>query len=163
VTVSDIRDWQISGEVKPLGEMNSRYNRYIIDNDDIVIGKVPAPFKEAVAQIPEGKIYVASVNCYILKVDKSKCDPYYLMAFLCSKLGQEQISRILTGVTLRTITIEGLEKIQVPMVSLEKQKIFAEAFKKKINFTHISRLQVEKAVQDTEGAFDTFMKEEEKC
>jgi len=160
VTVSDISDGRIADELKPLPGSAEQYSRYVIEDGDVVIGKVPAPFKVAVAKAPEKAILVASVNLYILKVDRKKCDPHYLQAYLCSNLGQAQISGILKGNVLLTIPAEGLARIPFPMRPLEEQKAFADKFREKLQFVRVARMQADKAARDAETAFDAFLAKE---
>lgn len=161
VTVSDISDGRIGDELKALPGSPDLYARYAIEDGDVVIGKVPAPFKAAVAKVPEGATLVASVNLYILKVNKEKCDPHYLQAYLCSKLGQAQISGILKGTVLLTIPAEGLARIPFPMRPLEEQRAFADKFREKLQFIRIARMQADKAARDAEAAFDAYLAKED--
>lgn len=162
VKVSDIRDGQIMDDLSPLGGAPEQYARYVIEDGDVLLGKVPAPLKAAVAMVPKGVTLVASVNLYILKLNKEKCDPYYLQAYLSSKLGQAQIATAVTGVALQTITADGLLKIPFPALTLEEQRAFAEEFKKKLKFARMIREQAEKAAMEAESAFDAFVAGEDK-
>lgn len=161
VTVSDICDGRISDSLKPLPGAPGQYSRYVIEDGDVIVGKVPTPFKAAVAEVPDGVTLVASVNLYILKVDKSKCDPYYLQAFLCSKLGQAQLADKLKGNVLLTLPAEGLARIPFPKLPLEEQEAFADTFIQKLEFVKVARKQAEKAAKEAETAFDAFLAKED--
>lgn len=161
VTVSDICDGRISDTLKPLPGDPRQYARYVIEDGDVIVGKVPTPFKAAVAEVPDDVTLVASVNLYILKVDKCKCDPYYLQAYLCSKLGQAQLADKLKGNVLLTLPAEGLARIPFPMLPFEEQKAFADTFIKKLEFVRVARRQAEKAAKEAETAFDAFLAKED--
>ena len=160
VTVSDICDGRISDTLKPLPGDPAQYARYVIKDGDVIVGKVPTPFKAAVAEVPDGVTLVASVNLYILKVDKSKCDPYYLQAYLCSKLGQAQLADKLKGNVLLTLPAEGLARIPFPMLPFDEQEAFADTFIQKLEFVKVARKQAEKAAKEAETAFDAFLAKE---
>ena len=66
VTVSDICDGRISDTLKSLPGDPAQYARYVVKDGDLIVGKVPTPFKAAVAEVPEGITLVASVNLYIV-------------------------------------------------------------------------------------------------
>ncbi len=161
VTVSDICDGRISDTLKPLPGDPAQYARYVIEDGDLIVGKVPTPFKAAVAEVPEGITLVASVNLYILKVDREQCDPYYLQAYLCSKIGREQISSILKGNVVLAISAEGLKKIPFPKLPPADQRAFAQRFREKLEFVHVARMQAEKAAKEAETAFDAFLSKED--
>lgn len=160
VTVSDIIDGRISDELKPISGDKETYAKYIIEDGDVLISKVPSPSKVAVAEVPEETTLVASVNLYVLKVDRGKCDPYYLQAYLCSKLGQAQISSVLKGTVLLSIAAKDLASIPFPMLPLEQQKALADKFRDRLRFAHVTRMQAEKTLKEAFDSFDAFLKEE---
>ena len=62
-------------------------------------------------------------SVYLLRIkENSKILPEYLAVYLNSIPGQRNLSGILTNGTIRTLLKRDLEKISIPIPSVEKQK-----------------------------------------
>lgn len=96
--------------------------------DDIIIsreapmgaaGIVPAAFKCCLGQ-----------RVVLLKPNKIKVDPYYLLYAFLSKPVQNQISQInKTGSIVSNLNIKDLKRLQIPIIDLKSQRIIANKVK----------------------------------
>ena len=78
-----------------------------------VVGIVPKGFKCCLGQ-----------RLVLLKVDRSKCDPQYLLYALLSNIVQVQIHRIdLTGSIVSNLNIPDMKKLLIPMVNENMDKV----------------------------------------
>ena len=150
----DIQDGEISDDLPFLGELDPRLERHCIEDGDVLISKNGAPFKIAVAEVPEGARILANGNLYMLKVDRDSIDPYYLAAFLSSNKGMEVLSRAVVGVTIPSIPLRNLREIPVPVPPLEEQAEIAAEYQGKIDEIRVLRLRVKRAVDDMRTLFD---------
>lgn len=82
--------------------------------------------------IPEDYPYnEANINehVFILRC-KDNIDPYYLLTFLMSDIGQIQIEREISGATIMGITKDSLKNILIPIPSVSIQNSISNKYKK---------------------------------
>ena len=108
--------------------MDPKFEKYLVKDGDLLISKSGAPFKIAVARVPEGRRILANGNLYIVHVDRDKINPYYLAAFLMSPLGRESLDRGTVGTSIPNIPVKNLLGIQVPLEDSNRQKSVADAY-----------------------------------
>ena len=129
LTLSDICNGHIEENLTAIADINLNTNKYFVNNLDIVISK-SAPFKTAV--MDKSNLLsktIASDNMYILKLDTTKIEPYYLKAFFESEEGQKELKKVSSGTTTHILTKEQLENLQIPMTSLAEQHKIANEYK----------------------------------
>ena len=110
----DFHKKQIKSKIKPLD--------IILVKDGATTGKVGIipeeyPFKEA--NINE--------HVFILRC-KKHINPYYILAFLLSEIGQTQIEREISGATIMGITKDSLKNILIPLPSPNTQILIANEY-----------------------------------
>ena len=65
--------------------------KYCIKNNSLVISKNGAPVKIAVASVEEGRKILANGNLYVIELDETKVNPYFvkdydpLSGYICTK------------------------------------------------------------------------------
>lgn len=69
---------------------------------------------------------VAASSLFILRIKDDRVLPEYLSIYLNSEAGQSSIQKILTGSTIKTVLRGALEKLSMPIPSLEIQKMIVE-------------------------------------
>ncbi len=126
--LSDMSKGIISDKLPYLNKLEKRYEKYCANNRDIILSKNGYPVKTAVTNISGDEKILVNGNLYIIEIDKSKAEPYYLKAYFDSEKGQAQLKSICVGVTLPNIPIEALKKLQIPMCSLSEQKKIADKY-----------------------------------
>lgn len=105
----------------------SRTRRAIPEEGDIVISR-EAPIGMA-AIIPKGLKCCLGQRLVLLKVNKKKCDPYYLLMVLMSEFVQKQFKRAdVTGSIVSNLCIPDLKNITIPLIE-EGQSSVAHIFK----------------------------------
>ena len=144
LTLANIKDGMITDDLTPIREIDKRYEKYCIKDGDILLSKNGQPFKVTVASIKNDEKILATGNLFIITVDRTKVNPYYIKAFLDSTAGVAELKSITVGSTIPTIGISQLNTIRIPMISLEKQE---ELAKKYIDLLHEIDL-LQKAVAD---------------
>lgn len=125
--LQDIVDGKIASQLPYIKEIDKKYRDAVLVNNDIVISKL-TPFKIGLVQVEDGRKILANGNLFRLTVNPDKMNPVYVMLFLSSPEGQEQLSKYVKGTVMRTISIKDLKLIQIPMIDMEKQNAIAEKY-----------------------------------
>lgn len=125
--LQDIVDGKIANQLPYIKEIDKKYRDAVLANNDIVISKL-TPFKICLVHVDDGEEILANGNLFRLTVDPKKMNPVYVMLFLSSPEGQEELSKYVKGTAMRTISIKDLKLVQIPMIDMEKQNEMAEQY-----------------------------------
>ena len=128
--------------------------RYCLSNHCLVLSKNGYPYKIAVAEVKDGHKILASGNLYIIEVDEEQVDPYYLAALFSSDLGTALLKSISVGATVPNIGVGQLEKLLIPIPSLEKQKEISEKYQIAKDELTLLQLKMEIARNKMTHAFE---------
>lgn len=119
---SDIQDGIIAGRMQALSYIEKNFEKYCIQDRNLVISKVGFPYKVIVAEVDDSARVLANANLFIIELDESKADPYYLKAFFESEEGQACLRRITVGATIPSIGVKELKTMRIPLPSIEVQR-----------------------------------------
>lgn len=105
----------------------SRSSSYILNNDVLLISRATGPgsFRATVFESKEKNI-IASSSIFIIRITDKNILPKYISIYLNSRDGQNDLVQLLSGSYLKTVPRKNLEELQIPIPSLQKQKIFIE-------------------------------------
>ena len=95
-----------------------------LKNDDVLLvarGLKAGAFRSAVFK-SEALNVIASASVVIIRVYSSDVIPEYVSLYLNSKEGQDALAGIVTGSYIGALPRKELEKIKIPIPSLEKQR-----------------------------------------
>lgn len=99
-----------------------RIRRAIPEEGDIIVSR-EAPMG-VVAIVPKGLKCCLGQRLVLLKVDRTKCEPYYLLSVLMSKFVQTQFRRAnATGSIVSNLCIPDLENLVIPVIDKEQCNI----------------------------------------
>lgn len=143
--LANIQDGMINDDLPYLKSMEDKYKKYCLKNKDIVLSKTPTPIKIAVADVPAGKEILANGNLYIITVDETKVDPYYLKAFLESNHGEAALKKITSGTVIPTIPVEQLKEMRIPLPPMEEQHKVALEYQACATEVKLLKRKIEKA------------------
>lgn len=143
--LGDICDGIIGGNLSHLGKLDPKTQKQWLRTGDLVISKNGAPFKVAVADVPEDRKVLANGNLYIIRLDPSKADPYYVAAFLASEDGKEVMNRETVGTAIPNLPLANLRRMQISLPPLEKQKRIGELYHARLDEIEVLRIKLEKA------------------
>ena len=130
-----IRNYNISGGQLDLSKLSyvdeetyqNRIKRARPVEDDIIISR-EAPMGE-VCLVPKNFKCCLGQRLVLLKVDKEKCNPHYLLYALLSPYVQAQIKRIdQTGSIVSNLNIPDLKKLSIPVIRKNQDDV-AECLK----------------------------------
>ena len=154
LNLGNISDGGIDDELPNLSSLDPKLEKYCIRDGNVLISKSGAPFKVAVAEVPEGRKVLANGNLYVLEVDRDKIDPHYLAAFFLSPAGKELLAREAVGTAIPNVPIRALSAIKVPLLDADRQKAIANAYLAKTDEIKVLKLRLEKARGEIADLFD---------
>lgn len=134
IMISNISDGDIFfTDNQYLKDIQANVKKFCIRNNSIVLTKTGSPdFKSAVVKVAEGTEILATGNMFILEIDETKANPYYLQALFDSELGRALFKSIYVGSVIPTISLEKLRKLEIPLPSPEEQNIIGEKYKEEL-------------------------------
>lgn len=126
-----------------------RTKRAIPEFEDIIFSR-EAPVGMA-AIVPKDLKCCLGQRLVLLKVDKEKCNPHYLLYMLLSKFVQKQFQKAdSTGSVVSNLRISDLREIEIPMLEHQENITnFLRAFDKQISNYEDINLLLEKQIQMT--------------
>lgn len=154
LNLGNISDGSIDDDLPNLSTLDTKLEKYRIHNGDVLISKSGAPFKVAVAEVPEDRKIIANGNLYVLSVNRDKIDPHYLAAFFSSPSGKELLAREAVGTTIPSVPIKALSSIKVPLEDADRQKTIADAYLAKTDEIKLLKLRLSRARQELTDLFD---------
>ena len=152
--LSNIRDGLIDEKLPYLTEIEPKYEKYCLKNDDLILSKNGYPYKIAVASVKGGQKILANGNLYIIEVDRDRANPYYLKAFFESEHGVSALKSITVGATIPNIGVEMLKNLVIPLPSLEEQNRIAQKYQATLDEISVLKLRLENAVNRLYHIFD---------
>lgn len=130
--LSNIKEGFIDDELPYLSEIDPRWERFCLQPNDLILAKIGYPFKVAIASVMKQKI-VANGNLFIIRLDETVADPYYIKAFLESETGITLLKSIAVGAAMPNLSAEAIRNMQIDLPPLEKQKVIANRYRAKQN------------------------------
>ena len=152
--LSNIKDGLIDENLPYLKELNEKYYKYCIKDKNIVMSKNGYPFKVAVFENKGNKNILANGNMFVIEIDESKMNPYYIKVFLDSEAGIAALKSITVGTTIPNIGQESLKKIIIPNISLEEQQTIVNNYLAKKDEIEYLKKQLVKAIDSLNHIID---------
>ena len=143
--LSDIQSGQISKELRYLTGIEDNLTKYCIKNNSLIISKSGTPIKNAVATIEKDKKVLATGNLYVIELDESKANPYFIKAFLDSDIGSASLKSISAGAVIPNISVEALKNMIIPLPSMKIQNEIANNYLATIDEINYLRSKLSKA------------------
>ena len=111
----------------PVGDIPDNQRRYLAEAGDIVLNKM-RPFSTAILRFEEGDDKaLPSGNLFTIRLDRSKADPQYVLAYLMGEDGQEQLMRAAYSHATPSITKADLEGIEIAVDTMAEQERVSKA------------------------------------
>ena len=152
---ADIQDGLIIGPLQYLSYIEGNFEKYCINDRNLIISKIGAPnYKIAVATVAEGHKLLANANLYVIELDESKVDPYYLKAYLESAEGQVRFKNIAAGTTVLSIGVKDLKAMIIPLPSMEEQQRIAARYKAAMEDVLRLRNELQEATERMKRVFE---------
>ena len=138
-----------------LNSIPEKYEKYCVPDNSIVISKIGSPnVKSAVVHTEENKKLLANGNLFVIEVDDTKVDPYFIQAFFVSELGIATFKSILSGGVISSISMDKLKKIIIPLPDISIQRQIANQYKATIDEIKILNRKLERANSKLSHIYD---------
>ena len=131
LTLTNINDGiiELNNNEQYLTMIPEKLEKYCIKNNSFLIPKIGTPpYKLAIAQVNDDIKILPNGNFFIIELDESKINPWYLVAFFTSDLGVEYLKYRYKGNIISHLSISDLEKIVIPLYELEEQNKIAQKY-----------------------------------
>ena len=153
VNVNNVNDGMIDEKLPCLRSLDEKYKPYCAADNALLISKVG--WKTAVVKLKEGEELLVSNNFFIVEIDESKVDPYYLQAYLESPEGRQQLKSKSSGGAREFITVKVLKDIEIPLLTIKEQKAVVNRFKAALKAIRMHRDKLRDAREKMKHAFET--------
>ena len=131
-----------------LTELPKSLEKFVIPDNAIVLAKMASPtFRSAVVNSDNEHTVVATGNLFIIEIDESKADPYYIQAFFDSAAGEAAVDYVAGGSTIRSISTEAVKNIVIPLPSLDEQKIIAQKYQAALDEYTVLKRKLKKVME----------------
>ena len=139
--LANIQNGIIDNKLPYLSSIEPKYEKYCLKNNDLILSKNGYPYKVAVASVKDGQRILANGNLYIIELDESRANPYYIKAFFDSEQGIAALKSITVGATIPNIGVDKLKNVMIPLPSMEEQSRVAQKYQAtldELSLIHIS-------------------------
>ncbi len=155
LSLSDIQDGMICESLPYLMGIEKKLEKYCIPNQSLLISKNGQPVKIAIAKVEAGHYLLANGNLYVIELDTSRVNPYFVKAYLESDDGAEALLRCAKGAIIPTIPVEELKKLIIPLPAFDIQSRVAEKYQAKMDEIVTLKHKLQKASADLKSVFQT--------
>lgn len=144
--LANIQDGIIDDKLPYLSSIDSKYEKYCLKNNSLILSKNGYPYKVAVASVKEGQRILANGNLYIIELDEEKANPYYIKAFFESEQGNAVLRSITVGGVIPNIGINKLRQVEIPIPSMAEQERIAQKYQATLDEISVLKLRLKKAI-----------------
>lgn len=142
--LQNINEGLIEEKLPSLKTIDPRYEKYCIQDNNLILSKIGSPFKVGLAHVEPGEKILANGNLYFIELDESKINPVFVKAFLESEPGQAQLSKLSKGSAMMSISIRDLNQLRIPNISRKEQEKIASQYLELCDDIVILQKQLEK-------------------
>lgn len=137
-------------------ELPKALEKFVVPNNSIVLSKMASPtFRSAVVNSDNGHFIIATGNLYIIVIDESKADPYYIQAFFDSIAGEAALNYASGGSVVKTISVEAVKNIMIPLPPLDEQKLIAQKYQAALDEYTILKRKMQKVLKRKRTLLDS--------
>ena len=127
----DIKDNHLSSDLKALKKLDSKFESIVLkDGDILLVMAMTENLKVACVENLKGKQIIPASNIYIIRLDQKKILPLYFKMLLETKQALQIFEAFCGGTVLKAISVEFLNKLEIPLPSLEEQNDFVRKYRK---------------------------------
>ena len=131
----------------------------VLVDKDILITRVGSNLQTAIYLKDENESAIVDQSILVVRTDKDKMDPYYLLAFLQSDIGKERLKNLYTGNTISQLSVQNLRTYNVPSLPLKEQKILGIQYKHQQEKILQAKLQFEILLEENNEQINDWFKE----
>lgn len=152
--LSNIQNGMIDSKLPYLSIIEPKYEKYCLKNNNLILSKNGYPYKVAIAKIDNDQKIIANGNLYVIELDESRVNPYFVKAFFESEQGISALKSITVGATIPNIGVDKLKRVDIPLPPMEEQERIAQKYQATLDEIAILKLRLEKAMSRLYHIFD---------
>lgn len=127
--------------------------KYGLKDQDILISTKSSNIKIAMFRAVPNEIVLASSSFIVLRVNKTKSNPFYVYAFLLSQEAKLGLESLQTGIRIRNLTIQNAKKLKVPMLPKDQMENIGLALESNLKAIKEKEAEIRKIKSDNEKLF----------
>ena len=130
-SAKDIQDNQLSKELKALKSLDENLESIVLKEDDILlVMAITGSLKVACVEKLDGRKIIPASNIYIIRLNRSKILPTYFKMLLETEQALKNFDAFASGTAIRAISVDYLNKLQIPLPALEVQNELVKKYRK---------------------------------
>lgn len=129
-----------------------------LEDLDIIITRAGSSLNVAIYKQIEGMQVFVDENFFVIRAIKEKVDPYYLISFLQSDMGQRYLLSAYTGTTIKRINQKNLSKLQIPQLAKSQEDEIASKTRHYNQEIDRLRFELEKIEKEKEEKLNGWFK-----
>ena len=137
----------IADNLKIIDTQGKDFSKFLLQDGDLLLSARGDNTKIAVAKIEKNEKIIPNGSIVVVRTMKEKLDPKYLYIFLNSNQGQLILKTIKTGITIPSLNIGPLAKVEVKCPSMKEQQQVIDKYDIKLELYKISKAKTEKLKQ----------------
>ena len=127
----DIKDNRLVSELQPLKELDKKLETIALKEGDVLlVMAMSGTLKVACVENLEGRKIIPASNIYIIRLNQEKILPVYFKMLLETEQAQKNFDAFSVGTTIRAISVDYLNKLQIPLPPLEVQNELVKKYQK---------------------------------
>lgn len=129
-SAKDIQDNQLSKDLMALKALDQKLEGITLQEEDLLlVMAMTGSLKVACVEKLEGRKIIPASNIYIIRLDRSKILPLYFKMLLETEEAMKNFDAFSSGSALRAISVDYLNKLQIPLPPLEVQQKMVTKYK----------------------------------
>ena len=129
-------------------ELPKSLEKFVAPNNSIILAKMASPtFRSVVVDTTEEQHIIATGNFYIIEIDQTKANPYFIQAFLESELGEATLNHASGGAAIKSISMEAVKSILIPLPPLEEQNKIALKYQATLDEYEILKRKLQRVLE----------------
>lgn len=158
ITLSNVSNGLINIEEgqQYIKELPKSLEKFVVPNNAIVLSKMASPtFRSAIVNTKNEQSIIATGNLYIIEIDESKANPYYVQAFFDSVCGETILNYISSGSIVKTISADAVKNLIIPLPPLEKQNRIALKYQATLDEYAILKRKIQRVLEKKRKLLDS--------
>lgn len=141
------KEGNIADNLKIIDTQGKDFSKFLLQDGDLLLSARGDNTKIAVAKIDKDEKIIPNGSIVVVRTKKEKLNPKYLYIFLNSNQGQLILKTIKTGITIPSLNIGPLAKIEVKCPNMKEQQQVIDKYDIKLELYKISKAKTEKLKQ----------------
>lgn len=118
----------IGNNFKYINSKDKDFDKYLIKNNDILLSARGSNTKICLVRIKNSERIIANSSIVIIRANSKQINPIYLKMFLDSDKGKKVLSGIVVGVTIPSLNVKDLIKLNVSCPDINIQNKFVDEY-----------------------------------